>query len=226
MAVRERYITLMASLPYIGQLFAVKQTPLSRLKLERRLQMLEHDDAVLLRRIEALLDWAQLPMDRSDAEIIAQAQRLLSWLDNALLRDIVAFRLELRTVMAALRRRKRGEGVPRSKPWGYGRWVDQIQRYWTEPGFRLEGVFPWITDAHRLLQADDSVGLERLLTGVIWDELGRAAEGHYFDLEAVVTYVLRWNVVERWTDYNGEAAVKRFTKLVDAGIGQFEEIFA
>jgi len=164
MAAADKYTTLMSSLPHLGQLFAAKQTPLSRIRLETRLQMLETEDRALLREIEKLLQWWNHSIRRSDAEIAALARQLMSTLRDELLRDIVSWRLELRTLVAALRRRKLGQKAPSGlRDWGFGRWLDQIRRYWSEPGFRLEGVFPWVLEADRLLKEQDTVGLERLL---------------------------------------------------------------
>ncbi|MGK7874217.1 MAG: hypothetical protein AB4426_13155 [Xenococcaceae cyanobacterium] len=222
-----KYVTLMASLPPLGQLFAAKQTPISRLKLESRLKMLSEEDTALLRQIEELVHWSHLPTDRTDVQIVASAKRFFQEVRIPLLREAVESRLELHTVVAALRRRKRGESAPSpEEPWGYGRWVSHIESHWTEPTFRLEGAFPWVLEANRLLNANESVALERLLFGVVWDKLGRMGEGHYFDFEAVVIYVLRWNLVDRWSRYEGETAVKRFTELVDSGIEKFTNVFA
>jgi hypothetical protein len=218
---------LVTSLPYPGDLFTAKQTPLSRIKLDGRLGMLSDADADLLKRIENVLQWSHQPMERSDAQIVAMAKELVEHLESPLLRQVVEFRLNLRTVVAALRRRKLGQAAPAARePWGYGPWVDHIRRHWSEAGFRLEGAFPWILEANRLLNADDVMGLERLLLGVVWDHLGRAAEGHYLDFEAVVIYVLRWNVVDRWTTYDADAAVERFESLVDSGLGDSATLFA
>jgi len=226
MVAADKYMTLMSSLPHHGQLFAAKQTPLSRIRLETRLQMLETEDRALLHEIEKLLTWWNLPIMRSDAEITALARQLISTLRDELLRDIVSWRLELRTLVAALRRRKLGQNAPGGlRDWGFGRWLDKIQRYWSEPGFRLEGVFPWVLEADRLLNDQDTVGLERLLLGLVWNKLGRASEGHYFDFTAVVIYVLRWNIIACWTRNEGRKAVTRFHTLVDSGLGDHSELF-
>lgn len=222
-----KYITLMTSLPPLGQLFEAEQTPISRLKLESRLKMLTEEDAARLKQIEELVHWSHLPTERTDAQIVAGAKRFFEEVRNPLLREAVESRLELHTVVAALRRRQRWDSAPPSgEIWGYGRWVSYIESYWTEPGFRLEGVFPWVLEANRLLNANESVELERLLFEAVWNKLGRLGAGHYFDFEAVVIYVLRWNLVDRWSRYQGEEAVKRFRTLLDSGIEKFTNVFA
>ena len=217
----------MASLPPIGKLFEATQTPISRLKLESRLKMLTEKDAILLNRISSLIAWSEQPMERTDAQFIAEAQRFFEEMRSPILQEIVAYRLDVRTIVAALRRRHRGESnPPMDQPWGFGRWVNYIERHWTEPEFHLEVIFPWVPAAHRLLSANDSVALERLQFEVNWKMLQRVETGHYFDFEAVVIYVMRWSMVDRWIRYNGEAAVERFRKLVDAGREKFTDLFA
>lgn len=222
-----KYVTLMASLPPLGQLFEAKQTPISRLKLESRLKMLTEEDAARLRQIENLVHWSYIPIERTDAQIVDAARQFFQEENNPTLRAAVESRLDLHTIVAALRRRHQGEqDPPRGEVWGYGPWVSYIERHWREPAFRLQGLFPWVLEANRFLEANESVALEQLLFGAVWKQLNRLSEGHYFDFEAVVIYVLRWNLVDRWTRYNGEVAVERFRKLVDAGIAKFTDVFA
>ncbi|MEO0397213.1 MAG: DUF2764 family protein [Cyanobacteria bacterium P01_A01_bin.137] len=221
-----QYVTLMASLPYLGELFEAQQTPLSRLKLEARLKMLSEEDTSRLHQIQSLIRWHHLPISQTDAEIIAAAEEFFQQVKNPILREVVAFRLELHTIVAALRRRKRGEKSAPGEPWGYGRWVQHIERYWSEPDFRLQGNFPWLLEAQQMLHDDESVALERLLFSYVWTRLGQLGADHYFDFEAVVIYVLRWDLIDRWVRYDGPLAVERFKHLVDTGMGEFDQLFA
>ena len=224
-----QYITLIASLPPLGQLFEAKQTPISQLKLESRLKMLSPKDSILLNQIASLIAWSQQPMERSDAQFIAEAKQFFKEVKNPTLRKIVEYRLTLRTIVAALRRRHRGErNPPAVQPWGVGRWVNYIERHWAEPGFHLEVIFPWVLEANHLLNANESVAFERLQFEVNWKMIERLGAGHYFDFEAVVIYLMRWSMVDRWTRYDGsgELAVERFRKLLDEGMGQFTNLFA
>jgi hypothetical protein len=222
-----KYVTLMSSLPPLGQLFGSKQTPISRLKLEQRLKLLDAKDAELLQRIARLIAWSQQPMDRTDSQFVAEANQFLAEVHHPTLQEVIRFRLDLRTIIAALRRRHRGETEPPvGQQWGVGTWVHYIERHWDDPGFRLEVMFPWVTQANQLLNNNDSVGLERLQFELNWKMLDRLGATHYFDFEAVVIYLMRWSLVDRWTRYDGEMAVKRFRQLVDEGIEKFTDVFA
>jgi hypothetical protein len=217
---------LISSLPFHGPLFGAHHTPLSRLRLEQRLRVLEPEDARILRRLTEVLDFIHHSMDLTDAELVRRTRTLEAELPSTFLRDLLRFRMEQRTLLAAQRRRRRGETSPPREPgWGYGRWVGHIERNWHEPGFRLERVFPWVTEAERLLRADDSLGLERLKLAVTWAHLDRMSEGHWFDFEAVVIYVLRWDLIARWIGQDGAAALVRFDGLVADGLRDYAHLF-
>lgn len=218
----DAYVMLISSLPKPEALFLAKQPPLSRLKLDARLRVLAPEDATTLKLVENVLDWRRLPMGLSDREVIDRGRAVLSRIENETLQTIVRERLEIRTCVAALRRRARGEGSPPlDRPWGFGRWVGQIARNWTDPSFGLDGVFPWLLEANRLMAENDSVALERLLLEQSYLRLQRLAGEHSFSFEAVVIYVLKWSIVDRWARYNAEVAVRRFDDLTEAGLADY-----
>lgn len=222
-----RYAMLVTSLPHMATLFGAEQTPISRLRLDQRLRLLEPDDAARLALIEDLVAWDRMPLGSTDAEVVEEAIRTLDALDDDFLGEVVGWRLELRTIIAALRRRRLGLEPPDpDRTWGFGRHVSFIGRHWTEPGFGLGGALPWIGEAAELLSTGQTVALERLLLGLAWDHLGRLGADHHFDFEAVVVYVLRWQLVARWTAHAAAAATQRFERLVDDALAGVSIPFA
>ncbi|MFM7676349.1 MAG: hypothetical protein ACKO5F_12385 [Synechococcus sp.] len=214
-----KYVALMASLPPIGPLFETSQTPISRLRLEARLALLDPTDTATLKAITGVITWAEQPPDRSDPDFLAAADALLAQLRDPQLRRIVAHRLELRTVVVALRRRHRGEtSPPEGTPWGWGQWVQPIERHWSDPLFRLGAALPWLAQARDLLEGGDAVGLERLQFTLTWRMLDALSAGHSFDFLAVVVYLMRWSMVARWSCYQVEAAQTRFDALVEKAL--------
>jgi len=218
MTASHRYAMLISSLPYHGSLFGARRAPLSRIRLRQRQQLLDEHDRICLRIVANLLEWSRQGAEQRDEQFVARARAELPKLDNAFARDLVVWRLELRTTVAALRRRHRGEAAPAAAPWGYGRWLAHIRRHWSEPHFRLERVYPWLPEAKTLLEADDTLGLERLLLDTVWQHLDRMADGHHFDFEAVLVYSLRWDLIARWTGYRGDEAVARFEEMIEEGL--------
>jgi len=224
---RNRYAMLVCSLPALPtNLFGERQTPISRLQLDRRLALLDSGDAGLLAAVEGVLHWDRLPLALSDRQAVMSFHATLAELPPGLVREVVTWRLEERTLLAALRRRHLGHPAPApGEDWGCGRWLERIQRFWQEPAFGLERLFPWLAEAASLLAEGDTPGLERLLLGHTWERLGRLGAGHHFDFAAVLVYVLKWDIIRRWSSYNGELALRRFMELSDAGLKGHEALF-
>jgi len=218
---------LMASLPPLGDLFGQNQTPLTEIQLRHRLRFLTDQDSKTLSQIEQLVRRSKQPAEWTDAQIVGSSKALLHHLRSNTLKQAVEFVVNLRTIVAALRRRRLGENSPpKQSDWGYSPWIQRIERHWTEPDFGLGTVVPWVSEARRLWDDDDSVGLERLILVESWKQFGRLSNGHYFDFAAVVLYVLRWSLINRRVNYDRETAQKRFNSLIDDGIGNFDQLFS
>ena len=222
-----KYVVLMASLPPLGSLFEAATPPISRLKLESRLGLLEASDRYTLEQIANLIAWPSQPLERTDAAFISEAHRFLATNRNPTLRSLVTQRLDMRTIVAAFRRRHRGEAQPPTgEPWGFGEWVGLIERNWSAPTFKLEVIFPLVRQAHDLLEKDDLIGFEKMQFSIVWALLNWLGTGHEFDFEALIIYLARWSLVSRWSCYKGDAAVARFRELVGAGLESHSDLFA
>jgi hypothetical protein len=168
------------------------------------------------------MHWHRLPLERSDREIVESAERLVPSIRSPLLREVAQWRIELRTVVAALRRRAAGEPAPTAtEKWGYGRWVQAIERNWGRSDIGLSSALPWVDEFQQLIEKDDALGVERAIGSAVWQYLSRAAVGHHFDFEAVALYVLRWDVIHRWTVYDGQEAQKRFHEMLEEALGEY-----
>jgi hypothetical protein len=220
------YVMLITGLPRPEALFRSKRPPLSRLKLDRRLRVLTPEDAESLARVEQILTWSSQPIAMTEAQFVAKVKTAMQAIDNETLRLIIRDRLEIRSCIAALRRRHRGEAAPTAGTvWGYGRWLAHIARNWSETSFRLDGVFPWLREADRLLKTGDSLALQRLLLDQVWKNVSRHAGEHEFDFEAVVIYVLKWDIVDRWVRHDSEQAAARFEQMTETGLGDYANLF-
>ncbi|HML90811.1 hypothetical protein [Methyloceanibacter sp.] len=217
------YVMLMASLPAVGPLLTGKAPPINRVRLDERLRQLSAEDAKELDAMAAILSWGRLDIGDEDAAFVTRAERLMETVHAPDLRAALNDRLELRTVIAALRRRHAGQEAPaEGEVWGYGRYAEQIRRNWALPDFGLARTFPWINPARERLEAGDPAGLERIVLQAAWDSVGRYAPGHEFDKEAVAFYVARWSLADRWSSYDPETAAIRFAELIDEAYANAE----
>jgi hypothetical protein len=210
-----QYVQLVASLPALGPPLAAKSVPINRVQLQRRLHdMLTPDHLSELETAASMLAWPRQPLPETDADFVRKADKVLPTLRSATLRRLMQDQFELRTIMAALRRRHAGQDAPAAGTiWGYGRYVRRLREHWREPGLGLERTLKWVLPARDKLEKDDAVGLERILLEAAWRQADRLADTHDFDFEAVVLYVFRWDLLDRWIRYDVEAAATRFGTL-------------
>ena len=82
----------------------------------------------------------------------------------------------------------------------------------------MESVYPWFTRAVKFHKQNNPLELEKLLLEQAYQLLQRLSARHSFDFEAVVFYVLKWNIVNRMVEYNSVAALKRFKELTRQGM--------
>ena len=210
------YVQLVASLPTLGPILAAKTAPINRVRLQARLQrMLRPEHLAEIQAAASILAWPRQPLLTTDADFVSNARKVIPTLRSETLRRLVHDRLEQRTVIAALRRRHAGQDAPAAgEIWGYGRYVERIRANWREPGFGLAQSLKWVLPAKDMLDRADASGLERILLEAAWRQADRLVGAHDFDFEAIALYVVRWNLLDRWTRHDAEAAAARFGTLV------------
>lgn len=209
------YHTLIASLPALPAGLDAECRLMTRPALEKRLQMLKSGDAEALAELLDFLSWDRQPLGRTDEEVIAGYRKLMGTTRHPLVRKIIAQRMDMRTIISAIRRRRLELGPPT----GVGQWVDPIRRRWAEPGFGLLTRFPWVGELERLIASGATHEAERQMLVVTWDVWSRAASRHQFTFEAVLLYVARWALLNRWAAQDAAAGRQRFNKLLEQLVG-------
>lgn len=219
------YVTLMASLPALGPMLAARQAPINRERFRARLKLLSEQDRQTVEKVLNVVSWQRIPMALSDEAFVAQAQAVLDELQSETLCELVRSRMELRTIVAALRRRQLGMGPSPEPDWGVYPVAKRISERWSDPGFRLENGRAWLPPAKAALERGDAVGLERILIETAWTQAARLATRHNFDLEAVALYAVRLDLLVRWTRYDAEAAAARFSAIVREAMAEAPQPF-
>ena len=213
---RVQYYQLVASLPALPRPRDAERLPINPARLEERLRMLRPEDAEIVNRLRHFIHWQNRTPNQSDADVAAAYQALLAENPHPAVRSGIEFRANLRTVFAALRRRLRGESEPpQDQHWGVGRWVRHIENNWTHPDFKLAQVFPWIPDARQHLEDGEALQLEELAMNLVWNDLDRVAFGKYFELETIIAFIFKWDILRRWLSYKREAALEQFLALAE-----------
>ena len=215
-----QYYTLIASLPHLPPHFDVPRPPISRPRLNQRLKELKEDDARVIKQLSDFLAWDRQTLDRSEKDVIADYERISEEIHHPVVMKIVDHRIDMRTIVGALRRRRDGNGPPQ----GVGRLVRPIQDRWKEPQFGLQRQFRWIERFEHLMLGGDAVAAERLLYQDNWDLSCRMASEFRFSFEAVLLYLARWSIVDRWTSRDAEAGISRFDQLLEETLGDYAQL--
>lgn len=205
------YPMVLAALPRHSDLFIAKRPPVTRLGLERRLRMLPLEDQAEIAAIEEVLDWKRARIHGEEAEALAWAKAVITRVRSAAVAELLADRIDFRAIMAALRRRARGEASPGNElAWPRGELGARIRRHWREADFRIGSGHAWVRRVEPLMRAGETLAVERTLFAEAWRRLARAALFYPQGYEAIVIYVMRWSLIHRWTQYRSDAAATRF----------------
>ncbi len=218
-----QYYMLMGSLPALPAHFEdAKRLPISQLRLDNRLRMLHDQDAVVVAQICDFLMWDRQPADRTDEEVTLRYNQYMASVEDPFAREFIDTRMTLRTVVSALRRKRLGLGPPIGVGWV----AKHIAQHWRTPQFRLAWKLPWIVQVQEQLNNDSPLELERLLLSVVWQHATRLAETYQFSLEAVVLYIIRWEIVSRWMSHDAAVGREKFQSLLSEALGKHAQLFS
>ena len=220
-----RYYQLVASLPALPDFRQTRLLPLSRRRLEERLSLLHVEDLEELMRAERLISWHRQPVSRTTEEIVAMYDEVVAHNRTRELRNVVDFRMNMRTVMVALRLRRQGKAAPSGR-WGTGPDTRIIEARWAEAEFGLGAVFPWISEAQAFLDQGDAMELEKLMMGQSWKKLSQISDAHPFGFEQVFAFAYKWDILHRWLSYDAEMARDRFEALLLEVTSDHQNLFA
>jgi hypothetical protein len=212
----EQYITLASSLPYLPPFEKAERSPITRLKLEQRLHILEPEDARQLALAEALVSWRMsLAKPKTDKDMVLRCRAALKEISQPALREFVEFRIDQQTILAALRLRNAVfESSFLEQVNGASRWAGFIASHWDHPDFNLAAVYPWIPESRSYLEVGDACGLDRLMMRIIWQRLSRIAESNRIGFEAVFAFVFKWDILQAWLARDAGKAKSRFQELI------------
>jgi len=221
------YYMLVSSLPQLPARFDVGRLPISWPTLRNRLRMLEQGDGRITRQVGLYFLWDRQPLDRTDEEVIERYHELMRNMTNHLVRHLVRSRTEMRLIISCIRRRATGLGPPD--------WIDRVaspdsslghvRKHWLDPNFNLGVRYRWVEAFRNALEAGDMREAQRAVFNERWDDWTRIAEKQTFAFEAIIAYLVRWEIIDRWTSQNVDAGKARFNQLIEETLGEYANPF-
>lgn len=220
MASQRAYYMLVASLPQLPINFDAGQTPITRASLRERLAMLDEHDRHVIDQVASFFVWDRQPLDRTDQEVVATYERLMREIDNRLVRKIINHRIEMRTIVSGVRRRRLGSGPPV----GSMEIVDSIRRGWNDPGFGIQSRYRWIEPFTRAFESGRVRVAQHILFSDLWKTWTQNAQQYHFSFEAIILYLARWEIVDRWTSQDADEGRRRFDDLITETLGEYANL--
>lgn len=209
-----KHYTLVASLPYMPDLDKAQRLPISEPRLKRRLKVLGPEDAAQLEATGQVLRLHAQPVGVTDLQVIQTYRQALGRITHPMLRDLLEFRQDQLTVLAALRRRHRKQGPPeKGTAWGMGTRMKWLVARWESPEFGLGHVYPWLAEARKRLESGRAMELQKLLWRQLWDRLTVYQHAEPFGLGDVFGTVLKWHILRQWLGQDAQASARRFKEL-------------
>jgi hypothetical protein len=215
------YYTLVASLPALPARFEVDRLPISLVRLEERLHLLEPEDAEVVAELRHFLFWDRHRRNWSDDEVVEWYDRRAGRLSNPMAREIVEFRMDTRTILSGLRRRRLGLEPPP----GVGQWAPHIRRKWKLRDFGLGWRYPWIVEIDDRLGTGRELEIHRMLLDQAWQHWRRLTDGYTFEFEVVLLYLARWEIISRWVELNSERGLRRFEALIEEATREHSDLY-
>lgn len=208
-----QYYTVVCSLPKMNSHFKIEKTPISWPQLEKRLKLLPVDKYNVVLKIEFLVWTSWFMPHKPVPELRNVFQNLLST-QSAFLRTMLLWFFDLRSIISALRMRNEKKDPPEhSQEYWITQWNHKLIQNWSEPDFGLKAIYPWLPKIAQEIARKNTVSVEQFLLSYIWNYLSIIETGHYFDFEAIIIYVLRWNIIHYWSKFNKENALNCLNEL-------------
>ena len=141
---------------------------------------------------------------------------------NRFLREYFRFDLNLRNAKVRYLNRALGREPEQDVLTGEGKEED---RDLDIDGFRFRGgEFDEAAKVEAVLEGKDLLTRERGLDDIVWEKVDALSTFHYFDLTAVLAYLCKLRIADRWLALDEEAGRRLFKKLVDEVRGTFKGV--
>ncbi len=219
--VNQQYIELLSSLPHLADPFRYHRSAITRVQLQKRMTMLDPQDLHWLQKLSEAFYWGDITLQEDEQGLIRKANKFLYGIPYADVQEWLQWRMDIRTVMAATRRRKQGAEAPGlHESWGYGGYTRHIRNNWSSPCFKLEHRFPWLPEVMSYMESGESFKVERVLLSAVWRYYSTQTPLTPYGFSAVFLYVVKWDLVDRWCKYSAERARVNFDQLVTGSLAQ------
>ena len=87
-----------------------------------------------------------------------------------------------------------------------------------------EAEFEEAADLETILNSGDILSRERGIDDLMWEKISNLTTFNYFDIDAVLGFITKLNIVARWYKLDEQTGREMFKKLVDEVRGTFQGV--
>lgn len=216
-----KYVDLITSLPHHGDLFSSKETSISKIRLDIFLKLLSKEDMKTLLEFEDIINAHHKYNDISDQLFFDKINDFFSKTTNNFIKEILVKRIEITIIIGLLRKKILKKEIQFAKSELFFPFMSYLKSHSELPDFGLSGKYKWIIQLNNLIEENNSVAAERILLAYSWEYLSRISYQYEFSFEAIILYVTRWNIVNRWTIYDSEEAKARLNSITNKVLEEY-----
>ena len=236
------YYTLLASLPPLPRSIVIERMPISRVRLDERLKMLEEHDAELLRELRLLLSLPGIDQNMiaeheeieheirpvrkrtidTETEFVAHFESKIALMKNRAAIKVVGEYFDTLLILNAMIRRMHDmPPLENDRPIAV-----HIKRYWRRNYFALDDQYRWIAEVEHRLRDGDMLAVYRILLEDLHRQWGLASCLTQFSPDALVLYIARWELLNHWASLDADQGKKTIDTIVKEAIGDYDQYFA
>lgn len=122
--------------------------------------------------------------------------------------------LDIQNILTALIARKQGWQISNYVQGG-GEVVEMILEHGNAHDFDLSAEYDYVKDLIRCADTEDPVEKERQIDALRWNWLEEQTFLEPFDINALFSYIVRTEMLERWSRLDVEQGRQRFTEIIE-----------
>ena len=122
--------------------------------------------------------------------------------------------LDIQNILTALIARKQGWQISNFVQGG-GEVVEMILEHGNAHDFDLSAEYDYVKDLIRCADTEDPVEKERQIDALRWNWLEEQTFLEPFDINALFSYIVRTEMLERWSRLDVEQGRQRFTEIIE-----------
>ncbi|MCT4575011.1 MAG: DUF2764 domain-containing protein [Alphaproteobacteria bacterium] len=214
---KKDYYQIVTSLPLLQGKINSDFSHMSRLNFNKHIKDLSREDFKMVQDLENFVIWEKHSMDsETDKAFKDKSLDLLQKYDNQTFAKIITATIDKRFLLGLIRKRINGQKEPPKNEdlWRLSKYKFKIQNNWNKTDFGIKHLSKELAGFDYLMQEHSALELEKQILKLMWKFCDKISQDHYFDIDFILIYAIRRNIIERWKIASDSQDIRdKFNKL-------------